>query len=130
MPELLEPLVVPLGMRAQLVSRAAADRLPAATGRIDRPVDTFLQLRETSGVRVFTAWPTGVSEISSELGGSTIHSRRKRELWLKREWDRFAQLARAAITPTSKQTAASMVLLSVQPGNRPVRWPWIILLRH
>ena len=89
MPELLEPLVVPLGMRAQLVSRAAAERLLAATSRIDRPIDTFLQLRETSGVRVFTTWPSGVSEVSSELGGSTIHSRRKRELWLKREWDRF-----------------------------------------
>ena len=89
MPELLELLVVPLGMCAQLVSRAAADRLLAATSRIDRSVDTFLQLRETSGARVFTAWPSGVSEVSSELGGSTIHSRRKRELWLKREWGSF-----------------------------------------
>ena len=117
MPELLEPLVVPLGMRAQLVSRAAADRLLAATGRIDRPVDTFLQLRETSGVKVFTTWPSGVPEVSSELGGSTIHTKRKRELWLKRKSGGVSRILRGRQYRSPAKLAAIALHLSQSEGS-------------
>ncbi|WP_010140277.1 glycosyltransferase family 25 protein [Oceanicola sp. S124] len=70
---LLRPETVGLGMRAQVVTRAAAARLLAATSRIDRPVDTFLQLRWLHGVEVLSVWPSGVREVSASLGGSSIH---------------------------------------------------------
>ena len=61
-----------LGMQAQLVTRGAATTLLAATQEFDRPVDDFLQMQWVHGARVLTVWPSGVSEISSELGGSLI----------------------------------------------------------
>ena len=87
--KICEPFVVPLRAHAQIVSAESASRLLASTSRIDRPVDTFLQLRTITGQRVFTMCPSGISEISSGIGGSTIHSKEKRENWLEREWSRF-----------------------------------------
>ena len=63
---------VGLGMVAQIVTRDAAKALLIATERFDRPVDTFLEMQWVHNVRVLTVWPSGVSEISSELGGSLI----------------------------------------------------------
>lgn len=61
-----------LGMVAQLVTRGAAKALLAVTEEFDRPVDDFLQMQWVHGVRVLTVWPSGVREISNELGGSLI----------------------------------------------------------
>ncbi len=61
-----------LGMQAQLVTRGAAKMLFAATEEFDRPVDDFLQMQWLHHARVLTIWPSGVREISSELGGSLI----------------------------------------------------------
>ncbi|PWW02076.1 GR25 family glycosyltransferase involved in LPS biosynthesis [Hoeflea marina] len=61
-----------LGMRAQLVGRSAARLLLDATETFDRPVDTTLQMTWACLRGISTAWPSGVSDISNELGGSTI----------------------------------------------------------
>lgn len=63
---------VALGMVAQLVTHGAAKALLAASARFDRPVDTFLQVTWVHGARVLTAWPTGIREVSDQLGGSLI----------------------------------------------------------
>ncbi|WP_324751889.1 glycosyltransferase family 25 protein [Roseovarius sp. Pro17] len=63
---------VALGMVAQLVTRGAAEALLTATERFDRPVDTFLQMTWVHGARILTAWPSGIREVSEQLGGSTI----------------------------------------------------------
>ncbi len=87
--QLVEPSVVPLGMCAQLVSRTAAQRLLKATSRFDRPIDAFLQLRNITGQRVYVMQPSGVEEISDELGGSTVHSKIQKVSWINREFRRF-----------------------------------------
>lgn len=69
---LREPQEVALGMQAQLVTREAAQRLLRATERFDRPVDCLLQMPWEHGARVLSVWPSGVSEHSADLGGSTI----------------------------------------------------------
>ncbi len=63
---------IALGMVAQLVTRDAAQALLAASETFDRPVDDFLQMQWVHNVRVLTVWPSGVREISNELGGSLI----------------------------------------------------------
>ncbi len=87
--EIVEPLVVPFGTYAQLVSRIAAEKLLESTVRFDRPIDTFLQLRHVSGQRVYSVNPSGVVENSSEIGGSTIHGKDRRMGWIDREIKRF-----------------------------------------
>lgn len=78
---LFRPRVVSLGMQAQIVTRGAAERLLAASGHFDRPVDTFMQISWMHGVDVLSVWPSGVSEVSAGLGGSTIH---ETKLWGER----------------------------------------------
>ena len=70
--QLLEPYPVGLGMVAQLVTREAAIRLLTATDQFDRPVDTFAQMYWITGVRPLSIRPSGIMEISKDLGGSTI----------------------------------------------------------
>lgn len=82
---LFVPKVIGLGMVAQIVTVTAARRLLAQTERFDRPVDTFVQLQWAHGVRVLTLWPSGVSEVSSRLGGSQIGRRKSVPEKLHRE---------------------------------------------
>lgn len=63
---------IALGMVAQLVTRDAAKALLAASRKFDRPVDNVLQMQWVHDVRVLTVWPSGVHEISAQLGGSLI----------------------------------------------------------
>ncbi len=86
----VEPRVVPLGACAQLVSRTAAERLLEATQRIERPIDCFLQLRNITGQSIYSVIPSGVGDISRELGGSTIHAKDQQVSWAEREFKRFA----------------------------------------
>ncbi|MGK7651073.1 glycosyltransferase family 25 protein [Roseovarius sp. B08] len=72
---------IALGMVAQLVTRDAARALLSASEQFDRPVDNFLQMQWVHDVRVLTVWPSGVREVSAELGGSMIG--RKEGLWQK-----------------------------------------------
>ncbi|MCB1427246.1 MAG: glycosyltransferase family 25 protein [Zhengella sp.] len=83
--ELFRPQRVALGMLAQIVTREAAARLLAASTVFDRPVDTFLQLRWVHGADVVSVWPSGISEISADLGGSTIHANMPWPTKLRRE---------------------------------------------
>lgn len=70
----LRPSVIGLGMQALLVTRGAAIRLLQGSVTFDRPVDTFVQMRWLHGVDVLTVLPSGVREMSVELGGSMIHA--------------------------------------------------------
>ncbi len=63
-------------MQAQLVGKAAARELLDATDVFDRPVDTTLQMTWACLRQISTVWPSGVHEISDEIGGSTIGARK------------------------------------------------------
>jgi GR25 family glycosyltransferase involved in LPS biosynthesis len=95
------PQEVALGMQAQIVTRLAAERLLHATARFDRPVDCLLQMPWEHGARVLTLWPSGVSEHSADLGGSTIGHKAtgwdkiRREVMRPFYRRRIAQLSRA-----------------------------------
>jgi glycosyl transferase family 25 len=71
-PRIMVPRSIGLGMQAQIVTREAARILLEKTQKFDRPVDTYLQLRWHHSVRVLTVSPSGVREISAEMGGSLI----------------------------------------------------------
>ncbi|WP_417247636.1 glycosyltransferase family 25 protein [Celeribacter sp.] len=83
---LFQPDRIGLGMVAQIVTAEAAKRLLERTTQFDRPVDTYLQLEWDHGVRVRTLWPSGVEEVSENLGGSligtpmTIHKKLRHEI--------------------------------------------------
>ncbi|MFC3613111.1 glycosyltransferase family 25 protein [Lutimaribacter marinistellae] len=69
------PRVVGLQTVAQVVGRAAAARLLAKSEVIDRPVDSFLQMHWVTGQPLQAVLPSGVRELTEELGGSTIQKR-------------------------------------------------------
>ena len=69
---LLRPKVPPLRAIAQFVSRDAASRLLAASEKFDRPIDTFLQMSWVTGVELLAFSPSGVSDVSGAIGGTTI----------------------------------------------------------
>lgn len=71
------PRITPLRTSAQLVSLDAARRLLAASHRIDRPVDSFIQAHWHTGLRPAAIWPSGVSTIAGALAGSTIQGGRR-----------------------------------------------------
>lgn len=83
--KLVRPRLVGLGMQAQIVTAGAAARLLSVTERFDRPVDTFLQLFWRHDADIMSVWPSGVSEVSACIGGSTIHHRITPAARLKRE---------------------------------------------
>ena len=88
--KLIRPEVIALGAVGQVVGKEAARRLLAATENLDRPVDTFLQMRWVHGVRVLSVWPSSLREVSADLGGSLIQEKTPR--WgakLSREWKRL-----------------------------------------
>ena len=92
--------LTPLRTTAQVVSRVAAERLLPLSGRIDRPVDSFLQSHWHTGLRLGTIYPSGISSVDAALAGSTIQGgKQSLTQTLGREWRRFryrGQAARAA----------------------------------
>ncbi|MFB8344765.1 glycosyltransferase family 25 protein [Brucella cytisi] len=82
---IIEPVPVGLGMQAQLVGSKAAQRLLSATEIFDRPVDTTAQMNWVTGLKPLTVLPSGVKEISRQLGGSSIQKSRSLPDKLKRE---------------------------------------------
>jgi GR25 family glycosyltransferase involved in LPS biosynthesis len=74
--QLLRPHSPPLRAIAQIVSRAAAERLLAITEPFDRPVDTFLQMNWATGVTLLGATPTPIRDVSRETGGTTVQRKR------------------------------------------------------
>ncbi|MBC7965224.1 MAG: glycosyl transferase, partial [Fuerstia sp.] len=84
---LIQPRPSPLRTTAQIVTWAAAKRLLELTTCIDRPVDAFLQLTWVTGVPIKVVLPRVVTEISQQIGGSTLggkgrpwHERLRREI--------------------------------------------------
>jgi len=69
---LLRPDAPPLRAIAQIVSRAAAERLLERTLPFDRPVDTTLQMTWETGQPLLVASPSPVRDVSPETGGSTV----------------------------------------------------------
>jgi len=79
---LIMPSVVGLGQVAYLVSRKAAEQLLASTMVFDRPVDVLLQMFWLTKVRPLSILPSGIREISAQIGGSSLHGKRTmREKW-------------------------------------------------
>ncbi|MBU9698236.1 glycosyltransferase family 25 protein [Rhodobacteraceae bacterium HSP-20] len=93
---LIRPAVLPLRTSAQLVSRAAAERLLALTERFDRPIDTFLQMTWHSGIPFACASPSGVSDLTEALGGTVaqVKAQRAAITELKRSLERAAYRSR------------------------------------
>ncbi len=85
---LMLPVVAPLGATSQLITREAAQRLLDASVVFDRPVDTFIQMTWLTGVDVKLITPSCISEISRDLGGSTISQKKNFWPWLQREFRR------------------------------------------
>lgn len=106
--QICEPLEIPHGTVAYLISRAATQKLLAASERFDRPVDCFLQLRNVTGQRIFMMDPSLVTHDSYEAGISTIHSNDKQMPWLQRETKRF--LYRRKVKQLSRQYWNEIVL--------------------
>lgn len=73
---LIRPKNPPLRAIAQFVSQEAARRLLTATEKFDRPIDTFLQMSWVTGVELLALKPSGVRDVSGEIGGSTIQRKR------------------------------------------------------
>lgn len=72
------PQVTPLRTSGQWVTRQAAEKLLQATNCFDRPVDTFLQMHWITGVRLYAISPSGLTDSTEEVGGSTIGSPKTR----------------------------------------------------
>lgn len=96
--KLFLPKVIGLQTVAQVVGRAAAKRLLAVTEVLDRPVDTFLQMHWIHGQQIQTILPNGVSELTQELGGSTIQ-KRKTGNKIAREFKRSLYRAQVSARP-------------------------------
>jgi GR25 family glycosyltransferase involved in LPS biosynthesis len=74
---LIHPTVAPLNCQAQMLNRAAAEKLLQSTVTFWEPVDVALQRWWDTGVRVLALQPNLVTEESGQLGGSTIQGRTK-----------------------------------------------------
>ncbi len=105
------PCVPPLGNTSQLVRRDAALRLLELSARFDRPVDTFEQMTWLHGLRVAVVEPSGVREVSSRIGGTTIHPPRRGTL---------ERLARNPARTWYRLRARLLAMRAYLAGSRPV----------
>lgn len=69
---LIRPDAPPLRAIAQIVSRAAAQRLIERSLPFDRPVDTLMQMTWATHQPVMVASPSPVRDVSRDSGGSTV----------------------------------------------------------
>lgn len=105
---IVRPETIPLRATAQLVTRAAAERLLEQTRTFDRPVDTFLQMRWLHNVDILVAHPRCTAEVSAQIGGSIIN-RHKRPRPLFQSVLRECQRAiyRRHVSQRSRRNAAA-----------------------
>ncbi len=96
---LILPRVIGLQCVCQVVGRHAAKRLLDATDRIDRPVDTFLQMHWITGQPIHALLGTGNQEVAGEIGGSTIQTKPPLSDKLTREFKRAAYRAQLHLHP-------------------------------
>ncbi|MCU9836255.1 glycosyltransferase family 25 protein [Ruegeria sp. WL0004] len=85
---LTQPELTPLRTSGQLVARWAAERLLCLTEPFDRPVDTFLQMHWHTGLRLGVISPSGLTDRTEAIGGSTIGAKKSLAERLTREWHR------------------------------------------
>ena len=85
---LYRPALTPLRTSAQLVGRAAAERLLGLTAPFDRPVDTFVQMHWLTGLRLGAVFPAGLADATEAAGGSTIGQKKGLGEKIAREWTR------------------------------------------
>jgi GR25 family glycosyltransferase involved in LPS biosynthesis len=87
--KLFTPRIPGLQTTAQLVGRNAATRLLQASGVLDRPVDSFVQMHWITGQPVQAILPNGCSERKFEGAGSTVQ-KKSRGFFTKlvRDWKR------------------------------------------
>jgi len=83
--ELFFPQVTGVGMQGQFVGKEAARKLLAVTKNFDRPVDTLLQMTWVTDLQPLCVCPSGISEISAQLGGSRIGQKKSWREILRRE---------------------------------------------
>ena len=76
--QLITPRVVGLQTTAQLVGRRAAQRLLDLTQKIDRPVDTFLQMHWVTGLKMQAIQPMAVFELHFPGNSSTVQRKNPR----------------------------------------------------
>lgn len=93
------PRVIGLQCVAMVVGRDAAARLLAVTDRIDRPVDTFLQMHWITDQPVHAILPNGNQEVAREIGGSTIQTKTPEGGRLGREIKRAVYRAQVSLRP-------------------------------
>ncbi|WP_136636359.1 glycosyltransferase family 25 protein [Pseudooceanicola onchidii] len=93
---LFRPRVIGLTTGMQIVGREAAARLLDLTDTLDRPVDTFLQMRWLHGVEVVSLTPAPVRSAVAETGGSTIQSHTSAWAEISRGWRRMRYRSRVA----------------------------------
>ncbi len=86
--QLVLPGVIGLQCICQVVGRAAAQRLLSVTERIDRPIDTLLQMHWITGQPIHTILGTGNQEVAAQIGGSTIQKKTRGGEKLMREMKR------------------------------------------
>lgn len=86
---IFQPQIVPRRTSAQLLGIGAARRLLAATVRFDRPIDGLLQLRWVTGQPIHCVEPSGVRDLTAEVGGTTVQAGGGAALAkLRRAWHR------------------------------------------
>lgn len=93
------PRVIGLQCICQVVGRDAAARLLVATDKIDRPVDTLLQMHWITGQTVHTILGAGNAEIACQIGGSTIQTKTRASGKLTREFKRALYRTQVALRP-------------------------------
>lgn len=99
------PRVAGLRTTAQMVSRAAAERLLHLSEAFDRPVDTFVQSHWHTGMRPAAIYPSGITDIADRLDGSTIQGGIRTPFQQAgREWARLRY--RWAVMQASRHSAA------------------------
>jgi len=99
------PRIGGLRTTAQMVGRAAAERLLHLSEVFDRPVDTFVQSHWHTGLRPAAIHPSGITDIAHRLDGSTIQGGTRTPLQkLGREWARMRY--RRAVARAAKASPA------------------------
>ena len=87
--ELLQPLPTFLRTSAQLVSYEAAVELLNKTTKIDRPVDTTLQIFWKTNIICYCINPSGISDHTFEAGGSTLSKKTSSSLKMSKNVKRL-----------------------------------------
>ena len=86
---ILRPETAMLGAQAQLISLEAAKRLLESSQTFDRPIDTLVQMFWLTGVDACAVAPVSIVGRANDLGGTTIHAKKRLSERIWREWSRF-----------------------------------------